>query len=249
MNQTLLLEELSLNALPAYQAIHYDGWILRFTDGFTRRANSVQPLYKSSLPVEEKLDYCEAQYASRGLRTVFKLTGSHHPANLENVLDQRGYEFDAETRVQTFALDAAPPPEGSAWAVLDTYMTPVWLEEFARLRPLLDEERDTFTRLQLQIAPRCGYVRLVVDGLTVGLGMGVIERGWLGIYDVMVEPTMRGKGYGRQTMLHLMAWGTAQGAAHAYLQVMANNAPALQLYKGLGFKNAYSYWYRQKYAY
>ncbi|KXK15311.1 MAG: putative acetyltransferase [Chloroflexi bacterium OLB15] len=249
MNRTLLLEELSLNAHPAYQTIHYDGWVLRLTDGFTRRANSVQPLYKSTLPVEEKLNYCEAQYGVRGLRTVFKLTGAHHPVDLDHTLEKRGYEFDAETRVQTLALDSAPSPEGSAWAVLDTYMTPIWLEEFARLRPLLDEERDAFTRLQLQIAPRCGYVRLIVAGITAGVAMGVIERGWLGIYDVIVEPALRGQGYGRQIMLHLMAWGAAQGASHAYLQVMANNAPALQLYKGLGFKNVYSYWYRQKYAF
>jgi len=249
LNQTLLLEELSLNAHPAYQSIHYDGWILRFTDGFTRRANSVQTLYKSMLPIDEKIDYCEAQYASRGLRTVFKLTGSHHPANLEAALEKRGYEFDCETRVQTASLNAMPPPEGEAWAVLDTYMTPIWLDELARLRPLLDDERDAFTRLQLQIAPRCGYVRLVVDGVTTGLAMGVIERGWLGVYDVIVSPSQRGRGYGRQTMLHLMAWGSAQGAAHVYLQVMAENAPALQLYKGLGFQTVYSYWYRQKNAF
>ncbi len=249
MNQTLLLEELALNAYPAYQTIYYDGWILRFTDGFTRRANSIQPLYKSTLPVDEKISYCEALYASRGLRTVFKLTDVQHPTSLEAALEKRGYKVEGETHIQTASLDAAPAPSGDAWAVLDTYMTPIWLDEFTRLRPLLAEDRDTFTRLQLQIAPRCGYVRLVVDGITTGLAMGVIERGWLGIYDVIVNPTRRGQGYGRQTMLYLMAWGSAQGASHAYLQVMAKNTTALQLYSGLGFQTAYSYWYRQKNAF
>ena len=37
-------EELSLNSHPAIQTNYYDGWLLRFGNGYTARANSVNML-------------------------------------------------------------------------------------------------------------------------------------------------------------------------------------------------------------
>jgi hypothetical protein len=42
-------EELTINTWPSLQTCCYDGWILRFARGYTRRANSVYPLYDSSI--------------------------------------------------------------------------------------------------------------------------------------------------------------------------------------------------------
>jgi ribosomal protein S18 acetylase RimI-like enzyme len=47
-------------------------------------------------------------------------------------------------------------------------------------------------------------------------------------------------------MQQLMGWAGKKGAEAAYLQVVANNAPALGFYKKLGFREIYQYWYRVK---
>ena len=40
-----------------------------------------------------------------------------------------------------------------------------------------------------------------------------------------------------------MRWAREQGAMRAYLQVVAANEPAIALYRGFGFREAYRYDY------
>lgn len=246
MWQVVHLEELTLNALPALRTLHYDGWLLLQSEGFTRRANSVQALRAGVLPLDEKIAWCEQVYASAGMPAVFKLAEGAAPPELDRALEARGYVRGGETGLHTRPLAQVPASAGQAWAVFDGFLTPAWLDDFARLRPLDDHERAVFARMQMQLGVRAGYVRLLVEGEPIGVAMGVLERGWLGIYDVIIAPRWRGRGYGRQMLLRLMAWAAAQGAQQAYLQVMASNLPALALYASLGFTPAYIYWYRQR---
>ena len=86
------IEEVSLNSWPALQQVLFDGRILRFSDGYTKRANSVNPIYASSLGVNEKIDLCEKYYADKGLLSVFRLTPFSSPTDLDQALESRGYQ-------------------------------------------------------------------------------------------------------------------------------------------------------------
>ena len=80
------IEELSMNAWPALQTMLYDGWVLRFANGYTRRANSVIPLYLSERETVEKIKVCEKVYKDQGLATTFKMTAESHPLGLDDDL-------------------------------------------------------------------------------------------------------------------------------------------------------------------
>ena len=46
--------------------------------------------------------------------------------------------------------------------------------------------------------------------------------------------------------MELLRWAWQNGATHAYLQVDAENAPALAVYRKFGFATAYTYHYRAR---
>ena len=65
MRNSRFLEEVTLSAWPALQTVFVDGWVVRFSNGFGRRANSVNPLFHSVRSFEENLAECEALEAFR----------------------------------------------------------------------------------------------------------------------------------------------------------------------------------------
>ena len=60
------IEELALNAWPALQTLLLDGWVVRFANGYTRRANSVNPLYASEQDIDAKLRPVSNSIATAG---------------------------------------------------------------------------------------------------------------------------------------------------------------------------------------
>jgi len=67
--------------------------------------------------------------------------------------------------------------------------------------------------------------------------------GW--IHCIGIDPSCRGKGYGRELLLHLVAVLARRGAERIKLIVMSNNEPAMMLYRGIGFREerVLSIWY------
>ena len=73
----------------------YDGWLLRFASGYTRRANCVHPLYPSNVKLIEKIPYCEALFREKDILCRFKLNDDPDLTELDTALAAQGYTLDA----------------------------------------------------------------------------------------------------------------------------------------------------------
>ncbi len=236
-------EEISMNDWPALQTVFYDGWVLRFADGYTRRANSVCPIYTSTLEVTAKIERCEEIYSRRGLRTIFKMTGEVSPPDLDSVLEGRGYRREAETSVQTLELASAPYRSHGRVHVSDG-VDEEWLDGFCRLSRA-DARHKTTVRSMLESITGYRYLALVreIDAV-VACGLGVCDEQTVGLFDIVVDERCRGQGLGSMVTESILAWASTWGARESYLQVMVDNTPALALYARFGFREIYRYWYR-----
>jgi len=84
------------------------------------------------------------------------------------------------------------------------------------------------------------------DGSVAACGLVKIEGDHAGLFAVTTAESLRGKGLGRAIVAALLKEARRRKARLAYLQVTADNEPALALYRGFGFERAYDYWYRAR---
>jgi Predicted acetyltransferase len=240
------LEEMSNNHWPALSTMLYDGWVLRFAEGYTKRANSISPLYPSTLDLERKIQVCEELYARHGLPAVYKLTPFVQPAHLDGLLEEMGYAMGGTISVQTLDLDQVPEePRNRSVEIVESF-TADWLDAYGALSGVQPEDRRVLERMLANIRTPAACASLRLDGRVAACGMGVLERGTLGVFCVVTDPGYRNRGLGGQLMLRLLQWGKANEAKRSYLQVETGNAPALRLYAKLGYRELYKYWYRVK---
>ncbi len=239
------IEELSLNAWPSLQAMSYDGWILRFAEGYTKRANSVNPLYSSSIDVDEKIRFCENVYQKRNLPTVFKMTSSVYPGDLDEKLHAKGYQIDSPTSVQTIDLNAVNLQRISETEFQDD-LSDAWLENYCRMNAVPTVHTKTLQKILINIIPNHSFVSIRADHRIVACGLGVLQSGYVGLFDIVTDIEFRNRGYGGQIVTSILDWGRQNQAQTGYLQVMLNNIPALHLYSKIGFVEQYQYSYRLK---
>lgn len=206
------VEEASLNAWPALQQMLLDGWVLRFSKGFTRRANSVTPVYPSTQPIPDKVRYCENLYARDGLPTYFRLTTLRDADGLDEVLAERGYVQQERARVlhRTLATGTLAPGPGFALAPLGSF-----LATYTELTGLRGHLENSGLDGQAAAALHGSVLRairgetvfgLLVDGgQPVACGMAVVEGELAGLFDIVTHPDRRRRGYGRILVQSLLA--------------------------------------------
>lgn len=224
-----------------------DGWRLRYNQGVNRRCNSVWPnQLGDKLKLEERLELVEEFYRRWEVWPRFQICPAAQPVGLAEVLAARGYTNYARTAVQIAPIETiqSGAPQKSVYNIeIISRFNQSWFDLYSEVEgldpPMAAMRRGTLTR----IGARAGFALLRIDGEVMAIGMGVLERGWVGIFCMVIHTRFRRQAAASSILNSLASWGKEHGAPQMYLQVMENNTPALALYERAGFERLYQYYY------
>ncbi len=259
------MEEISLNAWPSYRIELYDGWLLRYSHNYTYRTNSVEQIGESTIPVSEKVAYCEDVYRALHCPTNFKIHPLLDPS-FDAMLEERGYQVKHTTEVMTTPINDVNLMHASGreflfenrlnlptlvhydndiTVELKAYVTEEWLRGLFSLNGTSDPTlRRIVPKMYAAIPKKTIVASIELDGRIVATGLAICDREWAGIYAVYVSPSCWKRGYARAICSTLLREARELGAVKAYLQVVQGNSKAKRLYETLGFEDFYTYWFR-----
>jgi GNAT superfamily N-acetyltransferase len=258
------LERLAARAWPAEEVEEIEGWVLRRTVGVDRRrSNSLLPPADPAAAVRT-VDLVLATAEELHFSQTIQVSPAEGHQRLDAALDDRGMAVSGSSLVLagpmrassaaaadiTIQLGEGPPDPGPvasppAVAVQLCDLTDAWVETWATVSGI-DGTRETAEFVLSQLGSRARFA-VAVDASSdrpLGVGFGVVEEGWLGLFSLAVLPDARRRAVGSTIVEALEAWSAEAGARRVYLQVEADNSGALAFYARRGFFIAHSYHYR-----
>jgi N-acetylglutamate synthase len=243
------IEVAGFSAWPCFEEELFEGWRLRFANGFTKRANSANASPQALTLTATDITEVERRYGGRGIETVFRLSSLPPLTELDTLLAARGYRSADRSSVMHMAIDNA---EGRAKdkldknkAFIEESLSPEqWLDVYYAISGKSTKHLGAHLQL-LQAMPnhRLFFV-LTQGGMAVCCGIGVVTDAYLGLFEIATRSTHQGQGLATRLCQNLLHWGQSKGAHSAFLQVEAINTRAISIYERLGFQNLYQYWYR-----
>ncbi|MBA8902883.1 GNAT family N-acetyltransferase [Phyllobacterium sp. P30BS-XVII] len=238
------VEEACFNAWPSPRQVIHSGWLMRFSGGSIRRANSVNPLRGPRAEPAGVIDAAEKLYSSLGRGFIFRVPSIAN--EMEPHLVERGYRFEGGSAVLYCDLKQRNTETAPA-AELCREMTPGWLRESKRISGWSEEDHSAFIDTIASLVVPKAFASVTMDGKIVAKAYGAISNGLLVLETVATDPDYRKRGLGQRVVGTLLDWAKDEGAMAACLQVLADNPPARALYASLGFdRELYSYHYRRK---
>ena len=181
-----------------------DGWRLRYTQGVTRRGNSVFPIASGTeIPLEEKIGQAEAFYTDWGESPCFQMTEAAQPAALIDTLTANGYQDAYHTQVQTAPLahvleNTAQAPKykphhsdapSEEWFNLYIQTSGYDAHSAAMRRGILS-----------RVEPDADFLLLSIDNAPIAVGLGVADSGWAGIYCMVTHKDHLRRGAATQVL-------------------------------------------------
>ncbi|WP_262844191.1 GNAT family N-acetyltransferase [Sphaerisporangium corydalis] len=220
--ENLDFDDLVHRAWPAPYQEALGGWVLRFADGVTKRANSVLPWAEPD-DVHKAIEAAEGFYAGRGLPCVFSM-GPRAAPGLDETLAARGYRVVDETAYMVASLEEEPRPAAHEVEVSDM-PSEAWLDAWWAVDGRFGDGGRAAAARIVRGAPSA-YAAVAEDGRPVAVGRSVLQDGTLGIYCMATMPAARRRGLGRSVLRALLAHGRGQGAVRAYLVAVGAHPPA-----------------------
>lgn len=248
------LQEILMNSWPAQHYYFLNGWVLRFTEGVTSRANSVFPInYTGDLnELDRDIKFVEKAYQAYNLPTIFTIPEYFEPYGLDVKLIENGYH---QAGCITHTMIASIQ-ELRNEIINDSFSYIFYSERINIFSTFLAKysKRNQHAQSVLEalayriVIPQKRFIVAEYKNKVVGTLMGILDpHGFLYIADVLVDPEVRRQKIATSLFFKIInEWGLPNGVKTIWLQVEIENREAMELYKKLGFKKAYSYYYLEK---
>ncbi|MGL4495380.1 MAG: GNAT family N-acetyltransferase [Beijerinckiaceae bacterium] len=235
-DKIIAIETRMLRAWPAIEAQDFGPWRMRFANGYSKRANSLTPLTVGADLGDADIAAVIAHYRSRNIRPCIRMFSFCAPA-LDARLERHGFSIVDPTGVMTRALDQRISTDPRV-SIL-TRVTRGWANANAGAYGGEKSNAEFLFEILSRITQPAIFATLNDNGEDIAWGIAVADSGFVGLQDIVVSPSARGRGAGKGLCQSLLAWGAAQGAHTAYLHRLDSNGAARNLYGALGFADAY----------
>lgn len=244
------LECAAFKAWPAIEEVDWQGLRLRFANGFTKRANSANLVKRVNDDYTQLTDRIEQFFYRRAQPSVIRIPSYTDSEGFDNYLAAKGYRKDSLSQVLSCHLPVKKFSQLSVTGNNDVAIiektAAQWLHSYCEISANGTAGFAEHLAILESIDSDVIFAVLQVEGREVACGLGVSDGELLGIFDVCTCQQERGKGYAAELLQGVFEWALERGVQYSYLQVVANNSAAINLYHKLGYRLSYQYWYRIK---
>jgi ribosomal protein S18 acetylase RimI-like enzyme len=199
--------------------------------------------------LDHAIELVAAWYAERNLPALLLEPDGCAPAGLGDRLVDRGWSARSETHVMTgeiaHLLRSRPAAITDAVAAGLTLRVDEAPDE-SWYACAVDGGRPASAAAQrvIEVHPNVLFASLRDGDRAVAVARSAVDARWAVVFMVKVEPDRRRQGLGAAITLGALKEAARRGGRHVYLQVMARNVAAVELYRRLNLRvhHNYRYW-------
>lgn len=234
------IEKAGFRSWPALEESEADGIVLRYSNGFTKRANSANLLRKLDTAFEKLASRYEDYFQRKNLPCIFRIPSFTENQAFDSYLDEKGYRYLDRSLVLRKPLGGSNFENVNITALSSRE----WMKAYCRINDIGFGEHITHLEMLDRIEDTTLFAVLKQGKKELACGLGVMSNGLFGLFDIATKKSARNKGFGTKLITGMLHWAVEHGASSSYLQVVADNKPAIKLYKKIGYEHCYEYWYR-----